>query len=80
MKAKFTKHGIKHDYRGAHVAYSIGGRTYLGTVTDCYRRELPSAIMFRVRHFNGEEAPDVAAAAVDILERDYEDVGVSANG
>ncbi len=70
MKIEFTKHGIKHDYRGAHVVWTVGERTYLGTVTGMYRREVPVTTMLTVRHFNGESAPDVAASAVEVLERD----------
>ncbi len=70
MRVEFTKHGIKHDYRGAHILTDLDGR--LMTVVGIYRRETPAAIMFKVRHFNGEPAPDVAASAVEVLERTCE--------
>ena len=73
-RVEFTRFGLKHDYRGAHVAWSIGERNYLGTVIDACRNETPSVAMFKVRHFNGEDAPDVAASVVEVLERDYEAV------
>ena len=70
MKVQFTKYGLKHDYRGVHVRWTVGSRHYLATVVSMYRREVPAAIMFSTRHFNGEQAPDVAASAVEVLERD----------
>jgi hypothetical protein len=73
-KVEFTRWGFKHDYRGAHVTYTSGGRTILGTVTEMYYRESPPARMFKVRHFNGEDAPDVPAGVVDVLLREYEEV------
>lgn len=72
MRVEFGRWGLKHDYRGAHVTWTIGERKYLGTVVDIYRREVPAAIMFKVRHFNGDDAPDVPAGVVDVLEREYE--------
>ena len=72
MKAEFTRFGIKHDYRGAHVAWTIGDRNYLGTVVGIFRDESVGVTMFQVRHFNGEDAPNVAAAYVDILPRNFE--------
>jgi hypothetical protein len=72
MKVEFTKHGLKHDYRGAQVSWTVGERGYLGTVVGVYRPEARPITMFRVRHFNGEDAPDVAACCVEVLERTYE--------
>lgn len=71
-RVQFTKRGLKYDYVGAHVTWTIKGRTYLGEVVSTYRRECPQAIMFKVRHFNGEDAPDVAASYVKVLERSYD--------
>jgi hypothetical protein len=73
MKAQFTYGGeLKHDYKGAHVAYMRNGRNYLGTITGHYRDE-DDVLTFRVRHFNGEVAPDVPAGLVNILEVDWKE-------
>lgn len=74
---------LQHDYTGAHVAWSVGERNYLGTVAGSYlsplqtvyvlgRRVEVSVRMFRVRHFNGEDAPDVQVSDVEVLEREWE--------
>ena len=73
MKAEFTKFGVKHDYRGAHVSLEIGGRLYLGTITHVFYRELPQAWVCRVSHFNGEEWDfRPVLSSLEILERTYE--------
>lgn len=43
-------------------------------VVETYRRESPSAIMLRVRYFNRETAPDIAAGAVKIVPSHYHEV------
>ena len=71
MRAQFTKHGPKHDYRGAHVTLEHDGRTLLGQIIDVYRRELPPACMAKVRYLCGDPWPfDPALIALDILERE----------
>jgi hypothetical protein len=50
-------------YIGAHVAWTVDGRSYLGTITGV------DGPAFRVRHFDGSPAPDAPAAIVDVLER-----------
>ncbi len=70
IRVRFDRRGeLKFDYIGAHVVYNQGVRT-LGTVTGTYRDE-DEVLMFTVRHFNGESAPDVPAGCVLVLERDY---------
>lgn len=71
MRIEFTRFGLKHDYRGAHVAYTLGGRDYLATITGAYRNEVLGCTMLELRHFNGEQAPTVCATAVDVLEREW---------
>ena len=65
---RFGRFGLKEDPTGAHVV-TADGRLY--DVLGVYYRELPAAFMLRVRHFNGETAPDIAASAVRILEREW---------
>lgn len=69
-RVRFTYGGrLKIDYIGAHVAYVRDGIQYLGTVASEYRDE-DEVVTFRVRHFNGELAPDVPAGLVHVLERE----------
>ncbi len=63
---------IRHDYTGAQVTWTIKDRVYLADVVGQYHRETPSAWMFKVRYFNGEDAGEVAAAFVEILHREYD--------
>ena len=69
-KFEFTKFGIKHDPRGAHVTLSYRGRTLLGEVTSV-RYDAPlGATLLKVCHFNGEAWPiEPSARLVDVLER-----------
>lgn len=66
-KFKFTKFGIAEDPRGAQVAWTCAGRRYLADVVDAYRCEVRGATMLKVRHFCGDEAPEVCARIVDVL-------------
>ena len=73
MKAKFTKFGPKHDYRGAHATITVGGKDYLGTITHVFYREMPQAWICRVSYFNGEEWDfRPVLSSLEILERTYE--------
>ena len=65
---RFSRWGLAEDPIGGHVV--IGNA--LLEVTGTYRREVPNAIMLKVRHLNGDDHHDVAASAVRILERTYE--------
>jgi hypothetical protein len=67
MKFTFGKYGLKENPIGAQVTWTIKGRQYLADVRDCYRAPVTGALMLKVRHFNGETAPDVAAGFVDVL-------------
>ena len=61
---KFGRFGFAEDPAGYHV--TARGKIYF--VDSCYRREgPPAALMLRVRHLNGERAPDVAAGSVQVL-------------
>lgn len=83
MRVECDAGHLKHDYTGAHVTWTAGSRRYLGTVTGSFLRQLwvghvlgrhveVSVRMFRVRHFNGDDAPDVPVTDVDVLEREWE--------
>jgi len=60
---------LKLDYTGAHVVYMREGRRILGTVTGTFRDE-DEVLHFQVRHFNGEDAPDVPCGSVHVLTRE----------
>lgn len=63
----YGKFGLKENPVGFHVTWTIRDRTYLATVTGVERRD-DGAIMLKTRHFCGDAAPDVCAAAVMVLE------------
>mgnify|MGYP001559210728 FL=1 len=67
-RVAFTFGGrLKFDYIGATVSYYRNGRDVLGMITHVYRDDDETAT-FRVRFFNGEEAPDVPAGCVEVLD------------
>lgn len=69
-KFTFTKHGIKHDPRGAHVTLDYQGKTLIGEVIGVARNEVRGATILNVRHFCGEMWPiQPCARMVDVLER-----------
>lgn len=69
-KFQVGRWGLKSDPRGAHVRMEWQGRMLLGEVVETYLREVPSGIMLKVKHFNGEPWPvDPGALAVDVLIR-----------
>lgn len=73
LKFEHTKHGLKHDPRGAQVTLEWRGRTLLGDVVGCRRDEITGAILLSVRHFDGTPWPiEPTSRAVDVLARDYE--------
>lgn len=73
-RLRFNRWGLAEDptpgfgRRGYYVTWTIGERQYLGEVVATYRRETPPAIMLKVRHFDGSEAPDVAASVVQVID------------
>jgi hypothetical protein len=66
-KFTFSKFGISENPVGTKVAWNVGSRHYLADVVGCYRSELTGVTMLETRHFNGEDAPDVAATYVEII-------------
>ena len=72
MKLRFTKYGLKDNPIGGHAVWDIGDRHYICQVTGIYRSE-SGFTMLKTRHLCGDEAPDVCAAVVDMLERTYPD-------
>ena len=65
-----TRHGLKHDYRGAHVSLQHGDRFLLGTIAYI----CPDENLCQVRHFNGEMWPiNPSLGKLEILERTYEE-------
>lgn len=69
-KFQFTKFGLKHDPRGAHVTLALHGRELLGEVIDAAYDSVCGCIRLTVRHFNGELWPvQPSAMAVDVLVR-----------
>jgi hypothetical protein len=70
MKFEFTKHGIKHDPRGAHVTFQYLGRQLLGEVVGLRRDDVLGATLLTVRHFCGDMWPvEPSARLVEVLER-----------
>jgi len=69
---RFNKYGLTEDPRGAQVTWTVRDRIFLADVIDYYRNEVTGATMLKVRHFNGEPMPDVAAVAVRVLVRTFE--------
>lgn len=68
MRAQIGKHGMKHDYRGAHCTLEHDGRVLLGTIIDI----CPDEYLCQVRHFNGEMWPiNPSLGRLEILERSY---------
>lgn len=69
-KFQFTKFGLKHDPRGAHVTLEHQGRTLLGEVLSVAYDSVCGCFRLTVRHFNGELWPiQPSALAVNVLER-----------
>lgn len=69
-KFEFTKFGLKHDPRGAHVALVHLGRELLGEVVEASYDAVCGCVRLTVRHFNGETWPiQPSAMAVDVLVR-----------
>ena len=70
MKLEFTRYGLKHDPRGAHVTLTYRNRVLLGEVMSVRRDETLNVLLLSVRYFNGEAWPiEPTAAAVDVLDR-----------
>lgn len=66
-RIRFSRWGLAEDPIGAQVI--VSGRLF--DVESVYRREFPAAVMLRLRHFNGEDGGECAAAAALILPRHY---------
>lgn len=66
-KFRFTKFGIAEDPRGAQVRWTVGSQTYLADVIGVYRDQVRGATILKVRHFCGNEAPEVCARLVDVI-------------
>lgn len=67
--------GLKADPTGADVTFTKDGVTRIARVDSFYHRDVPSAWMLRIRHFDGSPAGyngEIALSAVKILEREYE--------
>ncbi len=71
MRIEFTRFGLKHDYRGAHVTYTLAGRDYLAKIVGASRDAVRGCFMLELRHNDGSEAPSVCASAVNVLEREW---------
>lgn len=71
-RIRFNRWGLAEDPRGYFVCYQQGGRTVLREVVETYRREVPLAIMLRVRSFNREIVEDVAASFVHVINEEGE--------
>lgn len=70
---RFSRGRLMEDPRGLDVIWNACGRKYLARVYDVEYREFGCAgIYLKVRHFNGEDAPDVSAFAVKALDRNWE--------
>lgn len=67
---RFGRFGLKEDPTG-QIVVDRQGKLY--DVTGVYYRQLPACFMLRVRYFNGEAAPDIAASAVKLVLPDPED-------
>jgi len=73
MRAQFTKHGPKLDYRRAHVALTFAGRDLLGSIVNVERDEVTGCYRATVRYFCGDFWPiKPALSALEILEVTYE--------
>lgn len=69
-KFHFTKFGLKHDPRGAHVTLSHLGCKLLGEVVDATYDAVCGCVRLTVKSFNGEAWPiQPSARAVDVLVR-----------
>jgi hypothetical protein len=69
-RLRFGRWGLAENPAGYQVVTDTG-RLY--DVLEAYLREGPAAVyMLRVRHFNGDQAPDIAATAVWVLNREWE--------
>lgn len=69
---RFGRFGMKEDPTGQIVSFTRNGPR-LAEVTGYYLREFPQAIMLRLKHFNGEDAGEVAASSVRLVLPDSSD-------
>lgn len=73
MRAEFTKHGPRYDYRTAHVTLTWNGRTIIGQIVSVRRNETLGCVVADVRYFCGDPWPITPRlAALEILERTYD--------
>ena len=69
-RIRFSRYGIAENPVGEHVRWETGDTINLGTVTDVYKRTgYAGGVMLRIQFLNGEQAPDIAASAVYVLEQ-----------
>lgn len=66
-RLKFGRWGLAENPIGHYITWDVGDRTYLAEVTGVYRNEVLNCTFLRTKHFNGEDAPDVAASHVYVL-------------
>ena len=75
-KLQFAKFGLAEDPIGQHVVMPNGS---IREVYDTYYREVPSAIMLKVRSINREIHEEISAHVADILDRAWRDVEGESN-
>jgi hypothetical protein len=71
-RIKFGKFGLAEDPIGLDAVF---GDSRVARIVGTYRRDEPPAIMLRLRYFNGEDAPDLAASYVYVLELTHNEEG-----
>lgn len=69
----FNKFGLAEDPRGYFVTWTVGERTYLAEVVGVVRDEVRGIVLLKTKHFNGEPAPDVAAAVVEVISASFDE-------
>lgn len=67
IRPKYGRFGPERDYTGAHV---IDAQGRLAEIARIYRREVPPAIMAKLRRFNGDDAGEQVLATLELLDRD----------
>jgi hypothetical protein len=68
---RFNKFGLAEDPREAHVVFDLAGRHYIVEVVGVRRNETRGCTLLQTRHMDGSEGPEVSAAFVHVLEREY---------
>ncbi len=73
-RIRFNRWGLAEDPKYLHVTWTVCERTYLTEVTEAYQTPMLGMWMLRTKYMDGSPAPDVAASAVKVLVRNYEEV------